>query len=325
METHHSRIIGAEDNNEINRSVPYAPPNRQCTPPVNRNPNPFINISTTPFHGVALQSDSSTHKAVEQNNNGARRSQRILGASKKHHSKTKTGAHTPSDEKVTKTHSSKAKKVREDSKRFRISTHHEEVDTESTKDSLTLLDVSRARASRSVGKDPTATTDDDIDKSNRIHLDRLRKEVDFTSLTDNGIAVDLHPSDTTWESLFSRRREIGAGTYADVFSWCDPNTKKMMACKLLRLNRFNVNHHNRVSKMIKNEVMFTAKSQCPNVIKFHRLVVCCNAWVIVMDHITGGTLWAKTRTTQFAFIEFMQILQGLMGIHASGYSMDKYL
>jgi len=159
---------------------------------------------------------------------------------------------------------------------------------------------------------------EEILQSNHYYLDQLRKEFDFSILTERGIQVDLMSSEISWEKLYRKRKFLGSGTYADVYQNYDSTQRQTVALKVLRLDKFGMNHHRRVTKMIKNEIISMAKSQCPNVVTLHRLIVCSNAWVLEMAYSNGGTLWAKRKTQEFAFLELVQILQGLMVIHKEG-------
>lgn len=117
---------------------------------------------------------------------------------------------------------------------------------------------------------------------------------------------------------YKRQNLLGTGTYAEV--WCvkQEPSGRLFAAKLLQPNKFSVETAPRVCEMFEKEILNLARCQCPGVVALHEVVEGREGWLLLLELVEGGTVWAEDLSSSEAdtFSLFLQLLQALMHIQA---------
>ncbi|OEH79565.1 protein kinase domain-containing protein [Cyclospora cayetanensis] len=117
---------------------------------------------------------------------------------------------------------------------------------------------------------------------------------------------------------YRRQHLLGTGTYAEV--WCvqQEGTGLLYAAKLLQPNKFSVDTAPRVCQMFEKEIVNLALCQCPGVVTLFEVVEGAEGWLLVLELVNGGTVWAEDvcSNESEAFCLFMQLLQAILHIQA---------
>ncbi|OII71048.1 hypothetical protein cand_018870 [Cryptosporidium andersoni] len=121
-------------------------------------------------------------------------------------------------------------------------------------------------------------------------------------------------------SSYERKEMIGTGTYAKVWLLQDKITGQKYAGKLLEPHTYPSDTVDRIERMFQSEIENLIESQCPGVVRLHKIVVGPEGCLLVQDYVDDGTIWRENCCTDEdeAFLHFIQLVQSVLYFQDKG-------
>ncbi|OII73423.1 protein kinase [Cryptosporidium ubiquitum] len=154
-----------------------------------------------------------------------------------------------------------------------------------------------------------------------------KKKVNLGGFTE----VDWYKKIPNWEriiderytsvySSYDRLEMIGTGTYAKVWLLKDKITGKKYAGKLLEPHTYPSDTVERIERMFQSEIKNLIISQCPGVVRLHKIVVGPEGSLLVQDYVDDGTIWRENCCVSEleAFQHFIQLIQSVLYFQDKG-------
>lgn len=125
---------------------------------------------------------------------------------------------------------------------------------------------------------------------------------------------------TSVYSSYDRLEMIGTGTYAKVWLLKDKITGKKYAGKLLEPHTYPSDTVERIERMFQSEIKNLIISQCPGVVRLHKIVVGPEGSLLVQDYVDDGTIWRENCCVSEleAFQHFIQLIQSVLYFQDKG-------
>lgn len=125
---------------------------------------------------------------------------------------------------------------------------------------------------------------------------------------------------TSVYSSYDRLEMIGTGTYAKVWLLRDKITGKKYAGKLLEPHTYPSDTVERIERMFQSEIKNLIISQCPGVVRLHKIVVGPEGSLLVQDYVDDGTIWRENCCVSEleAFQHFIQLIQSVLYFQDKG-------
>ncbi|KAH8582326.1 Ser Thr kinase [Cryptosporidium sp. chipmunk genotype I] len=125
---------------------------------------------------------------------------------------------------------------------------------------------------------------------------------------------------TSVYSSYERLDMIGTGTYAKVWLLKDKITGKKYAGKLLEPHTYPSDTVERIERMFQSEIKNLIISQCPGVVRLHKIVVGPEGSLLVQDYVDDGTIWRENCCVSEleAFQHFIQLIQSVLYFQDKG-------
>ncbi|KAF7456883.1 putative serine/threonine protein kinase [Cryptosporidium felis] len=125
---------------------------------------------------------------------------------------------------------------------------------------------------------------------------------------------------TSVYSSYERLEMIGTGTYAKVWLLRDKITGKKYAGKLLEPQTYPLDTIDRIERMFQSEIKNLIISQCPGVVRLHKIVVGPEGSLLVQDYVDDGTIWRENCCVSEleAFQHFIQLIQSVLYFQDKG-------
>ncbi|KAJ1605908.1 Ser/Thr protein kinase [Cryptosporidium canis] len=125
---------------------------------------------------------------------------------------------------------------------------------------------------------------------------------------------------TSVYSSYERLEMIGTGTYAKVWLLRDKITGKKYAGKLLEPHTYPSDTVDRIERMFQSEIKNLIISQCPGVVRLHKIVVGPEGSLLVQDYVDDGTIWRENccASELEAFQHFIQLIQSVLYFQDKG-------
>ncbi|TRY51008.1 Serine/threonine-protein kinase [Cryptosporidium tyzzeri] len=125
---------------------------------------------------------------------------------------------------------------------------------------------------------------------------------------------------TSVYSSYERLEMIGTGTYAKVWLLKDKITGKKYAGKLLEPHTYPSDTVERIERMFQSEIKNLIVSQCPGVVRLHKIVVGPEGSLLVQDYVDDGTIWRENCCVSEleAFQHFIQLIQSVLYFQDKG-------
>ncbi|KAH8741224.1 protein kinase [Cryptosporidium ryanae] len=119
---------------------------------------------------------------------------------------------------------------------------------------------------------------------------------------------------------YERLEMIGTGTYAKVWLLKDKVTGRKYAGKLLEPHTYPLDTVDRIERMFQSEIENLILSQCPGVVKLHKIVVGPEGSLLIQDYVDDGTIWRENCCVGEieAFQHFIQLIQSVLFLQDRG-------
>ncbi|KAK9172340.1 Protein kinase domain protein [Cryptosporidium meleagridis] len=174
-----------------------------------------------------------------------------------------------------------------------------------------------------------------VDKSTKLSsksgsqssLNQINYRVNLGGFTE----ADWYKKIPNWERIIDERytsvyssyeklEMIGTGTYAKVWLLKDKITGKKYAGKLLEPHTYPTDTVERIERMFQSEIKNLIVSQCPGVVRLHKIVVGPEGSLLVQDYVDDGTIWRENCCVSEleAFQHFIQLIQSVLYFQDKG-------
>ncbi|KAK6590392.1 protein kinase [Cryptosporidium xiaoi] len=158
-------------------------------------------------------------------------------------------------------------------------------------------------------------------------LSEIDKKVNIGGFRDPGWYKKI----PNWEKIIEERQStvyrsyerlemIGTGTYAKVWLLKDKVTGKKYAGKLLEPHTYPLDTVDRIERMFQSEIENLIISQCPGVVRLHKIIIGPEGSLLVQDYVDDGTIWRENCCVGEieAFQHFIQLIQSVLFLQDRG-------